>query len=381
MYSNFFIPLQRVPQVYPRCPARMFTPTGPTGQTHWGDLMANNPMPAHSTDALLKALAYITEQSEPDTWTGLIFSAPLFVIPENMVPSKKAIKEELYKVASFIRDYASAGLHVLMLMKVPRESDASDPIAPLELPHSFQLILNLDRVVEIMQRGKPPKRQASHDITVDLLHENLESGTVGVKLVDEYSRTSVPSIWAVGDVTDRMNLTPVALIKPINLWKHRAATTHLQRVYESANLSILQGTEGRCPGPHCLCWFELNELNRIVPPLATGNRGHSKVEMCTRTGKRKKLCPDGIHFSAQPVGIEEAYKIPWSEFKKLLIHKYYPRNEVKKMEDEFYNLTIKGNDIKTYVRRFQELAVLCPTMVPNSEKLMEVPIIGVIPRR
>lgn len=27
-------------------------------------------------------------QSEPDTWTGLIFSAPLFVIPEPMMPSK-----------------------------------------------------------------------------------------------------------------------------------------------------------------------------------------------------------------------------------------------------------------------------------------------------
>lgn len=31
--------------------------------------------------------------------------------------------------------------------------------------------------------------------------------------VDEYSRTSVPSIWAVGDVTDRVNLTPVALME------------------------------------------------------------------------------------------------------------------------------------------------------------------------
>lgn len=31
--------------------------------------------------------------------------------------------------------------------------------------------------------------------------------------MDEYSRTSVPSIWAVGDVTDRMNLTPVALME------------------------------------------------------------------------------------------------------------------------------------------------------------------------
>ncbi|GJU02114.1 hypothetical protein Tco_1112452 [Tanacetum coccineum] len=49
------------------------------------------------------------------------------------------------------------------------------------------------------------------------------------------------------------------------------------------------------------------------------------------------------------------------------------------MEDEFYNLTVKGNDLKTYIRRFQELAILCPTMVPNSEKLMEV-FIGGLPR-
>nr|GEU75174.1 putative reverse transcriptase domain-containing protein [Tanacetum cinerariifolium] len=52
--------------------------------------------------------------------------------------------------------------------------------------------------------------------------------------------------------------------------------------------------------------------------------------------------------------------------------KYCPRTEIKKMEDEFYNLSVKGNDLKTYVRRFQELAILCPNMVPNNEKLMEV---------
>ncbi|GJR63637.1 reverse transcriptase domain-containing protein [Tanacetum coccineum] len=76
---------------------------------------------------------------------------------------------------------------------------------------------------------------------------------------------------------------------------------------------------------------------------------------------------------------EEAYKITWSEFKKLLIKKYYPRTEVKKMEDEFYNLTVKGNDLKTYIRRFQELAILCPKLVLNSEKLMEV-FIGGLPK-
>ena len=33
----------------------------------------------------------------------------------------------------------------------------------------------------------------------------------GAVIVDEYSRSSVPNIYAVGDVTDRLNLTPVAL--------------------------------------------------------------------------------------------------------------------------------------------------------------------------
>ncbi|GJV77407.1 reverse transcriptase domain-containing protein [Tanacetum coccineum] len=38
-----------------------------------------------------------------------------------------------------------------------------------------------------------------------------------------------------------------------------------------------------------------------------------------------------------------------------------------------------GNDLKTYIRRFQELAVLCLNMVPNTEKLIEVFISG-LPR-
>nr|GEU47086.1 putative reverse transcriptase domain-containing protein [Tanacetum cinerariifolium] len=51
---------------------------------------------------------------------------------------------------------------------------------------------------------------------------------------------------------------------------------------------------------------------------------------------------------AQPIGIEEAYKITWVEFKKLLIKKYYLWTKIQKMEDEFYHLTVKGNDLKSY---------------------------------
>ncbi|KAG5567496.1 hypothetical protein RHGRI_002893 [Rhododendron griersonianum] len=56
--------------------------------------------------------------------------------------------------------------------------------------------------------------------------KNLGLEKVGVKMakdgaieVDEYSRTSVPSILAVGDVTNRINLTPVALMEGVAVAK------------------------------------------------------------------------------------------------------------------------------------------------------------------
>lgn len=39
----------------------------------------------------------------------------------------------------------------------------------------------------------------------------VELNPAGAVVVDAYSQTNIPSIWAIGDVTDRMQLTPVAL--------------------------------------------------------------------------------------------------------------------------------------------------------------------------
>jgi len=44
-----------------------------------------------------------------------------------------------------------------------------------------------------------------------LAEQGVALGAMGEVVVDEYSRTSVPSIFAVGDVTNRVNLTPVAI--------------------------------------------------------------------------------------------------------------------------------------------------------------------------
>ncbi|GJY30971.1 reverse transcriptase domain-containing protein [Tanacetum coccineum] len=129
-----------------------------------------------------------------------------------------------------------------------------------------------------------------------------------------------------------------------------------------------KGTEGAVG---LICWFE-----RTESVFSRSNCTEDcKVKFATGTLTEEAL--SWWNSFAQPIGIEEAYKITWVEFKKLLIKKYCPRTEVQKMEDEFYHLTVKGNDLKAYVRRFQELATLCPTMVPDSEKMMEVFIGGI----
>ncbi|GJU92766.1 putative reverse transcriptase domain-containing protein [Tanacetum coccineum] len=131
-----------------------------------------------------------------------------------------------------------------------------------------------------------------------------------------------------------------------------------------------KGTEGAIG---LICWFE-----RIESVFSRSNCTKDyKVKFATGTLTEEAL--SWWNSFAQPIGIEEAYKITWVEFKKLLIKKYCPRTEVQKMEDKFYHLTVKGNDLKTYVRIFQELVTLCPTMVQDSEKMMEV-FIGGLPR-
>ena len=63
-----------------------------------------------------------------------------------------------------------------------------------------------DSDVVMFAVGREPNIQG-----LNLQNVGIELAPNGAIKVDEYSRTNVPSIWAVGDVTDRINLTPVAI--------------------------------------------------------------------------------------------------------------------------------------------------------------------------
>ncbi|GJV27950.1 reverse transcriptase domain-containing protein [Tanacetum coccineum] len=51
--------------------------------------------------------------------------------------------------------------------------------------------------------------------------------------------------------------------------------------------------------------------------------------------------------------------------------KHCPRNEMKKLEAELWNLKVKGTDVIGYNQRFQELALLCVRMVPEESDKVE----------
>nr|GFB64156.1 hypothetical protein [Tanacetum cinerariifolium] len=64
----------------------------------------------------------------------------------------------------------------------------------------------------------------------------------------------------------------------------------------------------------------------------------------------------------QTVGHEAAYGMTWKTLMKMMTEKYCPRNEIRKLEMELWDLKVKGTDLESYTQCFQELALLCGRM-------------------
>ncbi|GJZ32524.1 reverse transcriptase domain-containing protein [Tanacetum coccineum] len=107
------------------------------------------------------------------------------------------------------------------------------------------------------------------------------------------------------------------------------AKTGNYKEFISSQPFYFNGTEGAVD---LICWFEQTELVFSRSNYAEEN----KVTFATGT-----LTDDALSWwnsYAQPIGIEQANRITWSELKRLLTNKYYPQTEVKKMEEEILQL-------------------------------------------
>ncbi|GJX36140.1 putative reverse transcriptase domain-containing protein [Tanacetum coccineum] len=71
------------------------------------------------------------------------------------------------------------------------------------------------------------------------------------------------------------------------------------------------------------------------------------------------------------LGLVNANRIPWTEFKSMMTTEYCPATEIQRMEEELWTLTLKGDDIEAYNNRFHEPALMCLNLVPNEKKKVE----------
>ena len=107
------------------------------------------------------------------------------------------------EVRSFLgEEMAKKGVHLMAGRKVREIVKRADGALDLALDDGGSVIV--DKV--LYATGRAPNTKA-----LGLEAAGVRLAENGAVIVDAYSQSSVPSIHAIGDVTDRINLTPVAI--------------------------------------------------------------------------------------------------------------------------------------------------------------------------
>ncbi|GKB64718.1 putative reverse transcriptase domain-containing protein, partial [Tanacetum coccineum] len=89
-------------------------------------------------------------------------------------------------------------------------------------------------------------------------------------------------------------------------------------------------------------WFEKLESQFRISNVAEGDR----VKFASSTLLDGALTWWNVYVCS--VTLDTAHATPRSDFKAMFIRKYCPRNEIKKMENELWNLKVKGTNLTAY---------------------------------
>ncbi|GKA79371.1 putative reverse transcriptase domain-containing protein [Tanacetum coccineum] len=128
----------------------------------------------------------------------------------------------------------------------------------------------------------------------------------------------------------------------------------------------IEGAVGLCH------WFEkLESVFRI-----SDCKERDKVKFATATLQGRALTLWNGRVAS--MGIDAANGTPWTEVRKWMTKEFCPRSVLQRLEQELYNLKLKGTDIDGYTNRFHELALLCPRMVEPEQVKVEQYIRGLL---
>ncbi|KAI3666339.1 hypothetical protein L1987_27530 [Smallanthus sonchifolius] len=141
--------------------------------------------------------------------------------------------------------------------------------------------------------------------------------------------------------------------------------------FNSCNPLKFYGTEG---ATGLLQWFENIEgtfLNSDCPD-------NLRVRHATSVFQKRALT--WWNGEKRTRGVEVAMALPWDELKRIMTEEFCPRNEMKKLEAEFWDLTQDSGESLAYTNRFHELSMLVPHMVTPLSRCIEK-YIGGLPRQ
>lgn len=160
-----------------------------------------------------------------------ITSEQAFHLPE--LPRRILIAGGGYIAVEFAGIFAGLGVETTLIYRGPNilrgfDDDVRAHLADQIQRRGIKVILGCEHeAIEKTPTGLLNKLHNNMEIETDVVMfatgrvpyvKDLGLEAAGVELnergaikVDDYSRTSVDNIWAVGDVTDRVNLTPVAI--------------------------------------------------------------------------------------------------------------------------------------------------------------------------
>ncbi|KAI3776076.1 hypothetical protein L1987_45837 [Smallanthus sonchifolius] len=135
--------------------------------------------------------------------------------------------------------------------------------------------------------------------------------------------------------------------------------------FNSCNPLKFYGTEG---ATGLLQWFESIGNTFLNSDCPDNLRVHHATSVLRWNGEKRNR------------GVDVAMALPWDEVKRLMTEEFCPRNEVKKLEAEFWDLAQDSGENLAYTTRFHELSLLVPHMVTPLSRCIEK-YIGGLPRQ
>ena len=203
--------------------------------------------------------------------------------------------------------------------------------------HSFRLILSLVSS-HVSSFRMPPRR------------DNQMANAELAEIIAQQMAAAFPNLYA--QMTQAINNNNA----PCNF-----------KIFNSAKPLKFNGSEG---ATGLLQWFESIE-NTFRHVQCPENR---KVEFSSSVFQKRALTWwNGV---MRDRGAEVALAQTWAELRALMMKEFCPRHELRALEREFDDLKQDSGEHRAYTDRYEELSLLCPTMVTPLDKAIEKYIDG-----